>query len=298
MTTSESSFDRTKLTFSQAEGLAPLPSQLRLGELSEELRSILWAYLLRELQKTSYRAIGRSYTLIGEPWYLILRDAHVFLYHKPTDEFDSYLEETMVIYKELIIKGTYNMVFDFVQFVMRHPGAPYGFFSEISRILRQCRAAYAVIDDGPTIIPIGSKEEVKVLEIAFSATKHERFHGARTHLRLAAEALTAGRYGDSVRESVHGVESTVRVLSEDSKATLAQALQKLESKLGMHLAFKKALVSLYGYSSDEAGIRHSLLEDEARVDMHDALFMLGACASFVTFLIGKGRAAGVMSRPA
>jgi hypothetical protein len=197
----------------------------------------------------------------------------------------------MLIYKNLIIRGTYNMVFDFVQFVMRHPGSPYGFASEIDRILRQCRAAYTVMDVGPTIIPIA-------LEVAFSATKHERFPGARVHLRLAAEALTAGRYGDSVRESVHGVESTVRVLSEDSKATLAQALQKLESKLGMHLAFKKALVSLYGYSSDEAGIRHSLLEDEARVDMHDALFMLGACASFVTFLIGKGRAAGIMSGPA
>jgi hypothetical protein len=114
---------------------------------------------------------------------------------------------------------------------------------------------------------------------------------------LAAEALTAGRNGDSVRESVHAVESAARVLSEDSKTTLAPALAKLQSNLGMHPAFKKALVSLYGYSSDEAGIRHSLLEDEARVDMHDALFMLGACASFVTFLIGKGRAADIISRP-
>jgi hypothetical protein len=63
----------------------------------------------------------------------------------------------------------------------------------------------------------------------------------------------------------------------------------------MHPAFKKALLSLYGYTSDEAGIRHALLEDEARVDMHDALFMLGACASFATFLIGKARTAGMIS---
>jgi hypothetical protein len=63
----------------------------------------------------------------------------------------------------------------------------------------------------------------------------------------------------------------------------------------MHPAFKKALVSLYGYTSDEAGIRHSLLEDETRADMHDALFVLGVCASFVTFLIGKGRTAGMIS---
>jgi hypothetical protein len=256
MTTSESPLDRTKLTFSQAEGLAPLPSQLR-----------------------------------------ILQDAHVLLYHKPADEFDSCLEETMFIYKNLVLKGAYNEVFDFIQFAMRHSDSPYEFTSEIERILRHCRAAYTVMDIGPTIIPIGSEEEVRALEAAFLATTDEGFPGARAHLRLATEALTAGRYADSVRESVHGVESMVRVLSEDSKATLAPALQKLQSKLGMHPAFKKALLSLYGYSSDEAGIRHSLLEDEAHVDMHDALFMPGACASFVTFLIGKGRAADIISTP-
>jgi hypothetical protein len=201
----------------------------------------------------------------------------------------------MIFYKDLILSGTYNDVFDFIQFVMRHASSPFNFASEIDRILRQCRAAYAVIGLGPTIVPIGSEEEVNALEAAFSATKHGGFPGARAHLRLAAEALTAGRYGDSVRESVHAVESTARVLSEDSKATLAPALQKLQSKLGMHPAFKKALLALYGYSSDEAGIRHALLEDKVRVDMHDALFMLGACASFVTFLIGKGRTADIIS---
>ncbi len=37
--------DRRALTFEQAEGLAPLPSQLKRDELSKELRAKLWAYL-------------------------------------------------------------------------------------------------------------------------------------------------------------------------------------------------------------------------------------------------------------
>jgi hypothetical protein len=163
----------------------------------------------------------------------------------------------MRVYKRLIWEGTYNEVFDFVQFTMRHGESPYGFALDIGRILRRCRSAYTIIDDGPTIIPIGSEEEVKALAAAFAATEHEALPGARAHLRLATEALTAGRYGDSVRESVHAVESAARVLSEDSKATLAPALHELQGKLGMHPASKKALISLYGYSSDEAGIRHS-----------------------------------------
>ncbi len=47
-----------------------------------------------------------------------------------------------------------------------------------------------------------------------------------------------------------------------------------------HDALKPAFHKLYGYSSDEEGVRHALVfGDEAQVDEADALFMLGACAS-------------------
>jgi hypothetical protein len=46
---------------------------------------------------------------------------------------------------------------------------------------------------------------------------------------------------------------------------------------------------LYGYSSDEEGVRHALVfKEEAQVDEADALFMLGACASFVSYLLARG----------
>ena len=54
----------------------------------------------------------------------------------------------------------------------------------------------------------------------------------------------------------------------------------------MHGSFKVAIEKLYGYASDERGVRHSLLEQgEANVTERDALFMLGVCASFVTYLL-------------
>jgi hypothetical protein len=52
---------------------------------------------------------------------------------------------------------------------------------------------------------------------------------------------------------------------------------------------KKAFGALYGYTSDKkTGIRHAKVfgVDEA-VDETDALFMLGACASFVSYLISR-----------
>jgi hypothetical protein len=44
------------------------------------------------------------------------------------------------------------------------------------------------------------------------------------------------------------------------------------------------------YTSDEEGVRHALVfGDEAQVDEADALFMLGACASFVSYLLARSQ---------
>ena len=60
---------------------------------------------------------------------------------------------------------------------------------------------------------------------------------------------------------------------------------------------KEGFVKLYGFASDEKGIRHPLLDDgAANVDETDALFMIGACAAFVSYLINKSRAASLLGK--
>jgi hypothetical protein len=130
---------------------------------------------------------------------------------------------------------------------------------------------------------------------AFADLDASEFHGARAHLRNAASHLTAGSFADSVRESIHAVESVSRTL--DPSADLSKALARLEQKISIHAAMKKGFTSLYGYASDENGIRHALLEaGEAKVDEADALFMIGACAAFVSYLLNKARTNGSFVR--
>ena len=65
----------------------------------------------------------------------------------------------------------------------------------------------------------------------------------------------------------------------------------------MHGALKKGFLSIYGYTSDEQGIRHPLLDTQAaKVDEADALFMIGACAAFVSYLINKARASDLLQK--
>jgi hypothetical protein len=54
--------DRTKLTFEQAEGLEPLPTQLKPKELPIRLRNSFWFFLHRRLERATNRDNGRMLT--------------------------------------------------------------------------------------------------------------------------------------------------------------------------------------------------------------------------------------------
>jgi hypothetical protein len=82
------------------------------------------------------------------------------------------------------------------------------------------------------------------------------------------------------------VESAVRIITGDHKATLGDALKKLDSVKALHPALMQAMGKLYGYTSDEGGIRHSLI-DFSKVDEADAKFMIVACSAFMNFCVRR-----------
>ena len=74
-----------------------------------------------------------------------------------------------------------------------------------------------------------------------------------------------------------------RVLSGSPKATLGEALKVLERKRQLHPALKDGFSKLYGYTSDEDGIRHAML-DEPNITQADAKYFLLSCTSFINYL--------------
>ena len=63
-------------------------------------------------------------------------------------------------------------------------------------------------------------------------------------------------------------------------------IKKLEDEIQLHPALRTAFSSLYGYTSDEGGIRHALMESE-NVRFEDAKFFLVVCSAFVNFVEAK-----------
>lgn len=286
--------DRTKLTFSQAEGLEPLPQPLVLGELSQEVRSLLWRDIYEDMFQTKETDPFIAETYVGEPWLGVLYDMHVEVDHRPADKFGNAFSGNVEKLRTLVMEGPWNEVFDFLQFAMRRRPSPNDLESKVCQAFETGRVAYTVIPDGPTIIPTATPEEGAAITEAFRLLAETGFDGARSHLRAAAEALSAGGCADSVRESIHAVESVACRLNADASTTLKPALDALEERIKMHPALKEGFSKIYGYTSDQDGIRHALFEGDADVDVVDATFMLGACASLVTYLINKARGSGLI----
>ena len=281
------------LSFGEREGAAKIPGPLNLCELSPKLRSLLWEATFESLADSVMRPGLGAYPWFDQPWGTILKTRHVAILHKPVDEFSPECRFHINPLKKLFFEGTYVEVFEFLEFVMRSNDSPYEFADKITRALKHARAAYIVVDNR-MIFPTATEEEAKALEGAFDELQGKSFAGARSHLLNAGEELNRGEYANSVRESIHAVESISRAIVPGAKA-LAPALSALEERSHLHGALKKAFGALYGFTCEEQGVRHPLLDkNEAEVDRESAVFMLGACASFVSYLANKGRQAGLI----
>ena len=273
--------DRRKVTFEQAEGFEPLPAQLKPKELTKHLRAALWYALHSELEEAT-ETYERT---ISGNWREVLRGLHVFYFGFPADEFNPKAHNQVQWLKGITLAGTYVQVFGLFQWILRHRGCPEHFADLVEAVLDMNKAGYRLVD-GNTFVPVASKEEADIAQQAFAALNTNRYAGARKHLVAAAEKLSANDPPGSVREAMHAVESVARVIAQ--RKTFSDALAVFEQTWRIHPALKHAFSRLYGYTSDDPGIRHPLLDDaNASVDDADALFMFGACAAFVTYLISK-----------
>ncbi len=277
--------DRPKLlTFSQAHGYEPLPTMLKLAELPPKAR-VRIANVFRSHVENSMNYRGVPYVV--DPMATISRDLHMHHYVRPLQEWNAN-KSTVVLQFEIASKQRFNLFFDVIQFVLCHPECPQTLIQDMKRAFTDSRLAYFIDDSSPpTIMPAVTAEEGQAIKSSMRKLASARLDGAAAHLRKSSECINRREWADSVRESIHAVESVA--LQIDSKATrLKDALQLLEKRVEFHPALEQAILKLYGYTSNEQGIRHALLDsEEARVGVDEAVFMFGACASFASYLWRK-----------
>lgn len=270
--------------FSERNGYKTLSQIVQFESLDADTRRRIWNIvqpLQNQLMQGSYET----------PSHKIV-ESKLF-----TDYFEEHLDDKVNIAafvwngsRVAILEGEWNRVFDYLEILIAgisSSGGVHGGItdkavtSELNRVFVLTLADYRVIEGH--IVRISAVAEVEAVTAA--ATTETVLEAARHHIERATAALsnrTNPDYVSVIRDSINAAESFARHLT--GKHTLGAAIDELKrTRSGLHPALIAGWKSLYGWSSDDAGIRHggSLV---AAPSFALARWMLVSCSAFLTYL--------------
>lgn len=176
-------------------------------------------------------------------------------------------------------------VYDFLEFLVNHiddADLKKEVKNVFNNVLEAENSAYRFVGDD--LSEIVSNDEIEEVE---KAINHEgKFHIVKEHLSQAISLMSDRRAPDfrnSVKESISSVESLASLIVGE-RGTLGQLIKALEHKKIIPTTIKNAYSSLYGFTSNEHGIRHAMHE-KSDLNYADARYMLIVCSAFVNYVI-------------
>lgn len=278
------------MSFSERYGYKPIKESMQIESMDEPLRNGLWSLLKGHCwdHVTSSVLDGKCYLGYhgNEEIKSLCRHLWFNYFKKPLDQLNNDWSQVLVQLRKHFFDCEWYEAYDFIEFI----GNNYEryqfkkqFMQSCNHLLEKEMSAYRFVNG--VITRITEEHEIAEIEQAIETNMGP----VNKHLRRSLELLSdrnAPDYRNSIKESISAVESLVVITLKADKGTLGQLIKKLEDKIGLHPALGKAFNNLYGYTSDEKGIRHALIKEE-NVDFNDAKFMLVVCSAFINFVKGK-----------
>lgn len=267
--------------FSERNNLAPAKI-IQLYEVELSLLNRLWnIFFSREYISDWGLCSGRP--CIAEN----LLDAFGCTYRYPNNKYDA--NDNIGKLKEYLIDAEWYEIYDFVErYIAMFPDSSErkALQKEFNVVLEEERSGYRIVKG--LVIPITNSEELASLKRSMST----EFESVNRHFEKAVTLYSKRKnpdYENSVKESISAVEAICCIITgaTGAQATLGAAIKKLKD-CGVHIhgAMERAFLALYGYTSDENGIRHGGV-DFTTVPAEDAKYMLVSCSAFVNYLIEK-----------
>ena len=276
--------------FSHRIGAVQATAVIQLESMSQPLRNSLWNFIV---------------SLFGDGehgWWQITELSCQFFFKLPVDELPAYNYHRQEWLKKHFFSLTWYETYDFIEFIVeRYEKArntrqyrPEQLCLIFNRILEEEFSGYRFI--GNELAPLSNPAEVAAIESALNATSASGLVGAHTHIQAALQLL--GRrpdpdYRNSVKESISAVEALAKQIGATESQGLSGALIEVGKKVPLHGGLKAGFLSLYGYTSDEGGIRHAMLE-ESNVGYDEAKYMVVTCSAFINFLTAKAIFSGLL----
>ncbi len=274
------------MKFSERLGYKPVKEQLQVESIDSELKNSLWSVFLDSffegLSNYGYPAY-QLYNYHRALWFnffkLPIDTSYIYSDRGVSkDDLKRYLR------KYFFANKNWYDPFDLIEFSAKF--ANHTFIEAMNLVLKREKSAYRFVNG--QITQITSATEISEIEEAI--TSSDIYKPVSIHLNTALSLLADKHnpdYRNSIIESISAVESMCKIFTGYEKATLGETLTLLEKDGKLHPAMKKAFSSLYGYTSDDAGISNALMEGDRSIDFHESKFMLVTCSSFINFLKGR-----------
>ncbi|MBA7672996.1 hypothetical protein ES703_81184 [subsurface metagenome] len=206
-------------------------------------------------------------------------------FNETLDTLPEYSQKLLNVIRAEYFTWPWNRVYDFLEFVPRNDeNLEKDVFMEFcNKVLEEKKSAYRFVSG--LITPITDEVEVESIETAIK--RASPLSGVKAHIREALAKLSdrdKPDYRNSIKESISAVEALLQTIAGKPNAKFSTALNAVGQKIQLHKALAEALSHLYGYTSNEKGIRHGMHEELSQT-FGGAKFMLALCTAFVNYLI-------------
>ena len=278
---------RIKTGFSDRNKISPYRLKMQYEDFDDDTRI--------RLKNLSFKIIDNYIYVGGEPGKKYI----VQTFADEAFDIETRLNEYQYEYPEiekrisLVFKaGTYDEVLSLVEFIAiklkycsgRDPigNSTYRtYYDDFNKLFEEEFVGYQFVNG--IIVKITNKEEIREISKAAESS----YQSVNDHINKAIGFISVVNnvdFKNSVKESVTALEVLCSILSKDN-SILSETIKKIFKEKNIHPALKDAVLKLYGFSSDAAGIRHDTAKQETRVTFDEAKLVLVICSGIINYLI-------------
>lgn len=287
--------------FSERVGAVPAATTIQIGSINDELKNSLWNIMHRLYENNEHPY-----------WRMVARSVAEFQRKVPVDMVPTEGYKCRLWMKTYFYELPWNGVYDLIEYIasthrqmtrtdtvsrrdyINHAYSNEDVIELFNIVLERELSGYRFVSGVLTLI--SNQAEIEEIDQAVQDSAAHGLGGASEHIRSALSLLGKKPdpdYRNAIKEAISAVESVAKQLTGGKSQGLDPALEALSRKTNMHRALKAAFKSLYGFTSDEGGIRHAMME-EPNVGFAEAKYMIVACSAFVNYLIQKSDEAGLL----
>lgn len=275
--------------FSERFGISAPKVELDAREMPDSLRNGLWDII----KKNYFDDIGKDISFNSNARYsekfCAFGERLQFSFFKASlDDMPNQPSDFLRSIRSNFYSMRYNQVYEFIEFLMEsefdeyYDVDPEPFAGQCNHVLERELCHFRLA--GKQFVAITNKLELAEIDTTISSSPSSAI---ATHISAASALYSRNPnpdYRNSIKESISAVEAAVRFVTEKKTVGVAKPLKLIEQKFRIHPALRDGFEKIFAFTSDEQGIRHSLM-DASSVSQADAKFMLVSCSAFSNYLV-------------